>query len=132
MPNNFQANVFVQNVLRICLKILSRHYFYNYFNYNYYHYNYYCYNYYFYILRQKYRLLITQNYFNQEISFSYFLIKILQSLRQVFIFHIFTWCSFVYFGSIVLQDFQNFQIFTDNKVHNHKVKKSGTTKTFKH
>ena len=64
-----------------------------------------------------------QNYFIWEIPFSYFLIKTLQNLRQVFIFHIFTCRSFPCFGSIIAQDFQNFQIFTDNKVQNHKVKK---------
>ena len=82
--------------------------------------------------RQKHRLLIMQNYFTYEISFSSFLIKPLQNLRKVFIFHIFTCRSFSYIGSIVVWDSSNFQIFTYNKVRNRKVKIFGTTKTFKH
>ena len=80
--------------------------------------------------RQRHRLLIMQNYFTQEISFSYLLIKTLQNLRQVFIFHIFTCRNFAYFGSIVVRDFCNFQIFNDNQVHNHKVKKIWNNQNF--
>ena len=78
--------------------------------------------------RQKHRLIVVQNYFTYETCFSYLLIKTLQNLRFLFFK-----CSLVEASHIlgVLLS-KIFQIFADNKVHNHKVKKVGTIKTFKH
>ena len=88
--NNFQANVFAQKIKNLSENTVKT--FFSDFKFPKY-------------FRQKRRLLIMRNCFTYEISFSHFLIKTLQILRQVFIFHVFTCRSFTYFGSIVERDF---------------------------